>query len=168
MTYLAASTSLLGCKKNRIQTPASRRSWAKVPFCCWFLPRCSVGASKKEKDTKSQQGVFAMLSTWALAIFWRLHREAQDYNSPSMGIWIFCALLICQLPIVSISIRFWLYTSPLSGRTMGGLVEPISFLLPVSGIILVHLLCVISEKGLNVLGGKWVTKAHFLLWGRFL
>lgn len=169
MTYLPASTSLLGCKKNRIRTPTSPRSWAKVPFHCRFLPRCSVGASKKEKSTKSQQGVFAMLRTWALAVFWWLHREAQDYNnSPSTGIWIFCALLIHQLPIVSIGICFWLYTSPLSGRTLGRLVEPINFLLPLYGIILVHLLCAISKKTLNALGGKWVTKAHFLLWGPFL
>lgn len=169
VTYLPASTSLLGCRKSRIRAPTSPRSWAKVPNRCQFLPRWSVGASQKEKSTKSQQGVFAMLRTWALAIFWRLHREAQDYNdSPSTGIWKFCALLIRQLPVVSIDICFWLYTSSLSGRTLGRLVEPISFLLPLYGIILVHLLCVISKKGLNALGGKWVTKAHFLLWGSFL
>ena len=167
MTYLPASTSWLGCRKDRIQAPASPECWAKYPSvvdCCpdtLWVPR-----KKKKTQNKSPTGRLAMLRTWAVAIIRRLHSVRQRITTAlPTRTWIFCALLTHRLPIVSIDICFWLYTSPLSGRTLGGLVEPISFLLPVSRIIPVHLLCAISEKGLNGFGGKSVTKAHSFCFG---
>ena len=171
MTYLLANTSFLECRKDGVWVLGK-----KMPFGWRLLPRWLCGCQQERKNTKLKPNTEI-----------RHVKDLRCYCGSETAWWgkgwkqPFLPGFACAVPCSPTDFLPWVlalvsdYALPLFLEGLGWAssahqeYRPLaSFsrvcLLPVSWIIPVYLLCVVSEKGLYGLG-KWVTKALSFCFG---